>query len=95
VTGKGYARVQGRAGLKAELRALRQQVKVLERRIKRSRWQPEDRLSSRMPSAMGSASPSLLVIDDGADNAVDMKRSWRLPTIQRQIPEPHYRQPWF
>jgi hypothetical protein len=32
------------AGLKAEVLALRQQVRVLERQIKRARWQPEDRL---------------------------------------------------
>ena len=32
------------ADLKAEVLALRQQVKVLERQIKRARWQPEDRL---------------------------------------------------
>jgi transposase InsO family protein len=32
------------AGLKAEVLALRQQVKVLERQIKRARWQPGDRL---------------------------------------------------
>src|SRR5437763_14549010 len=32
------------ATLKAEVLALRQQVKVLERQIKRARWQPRDRL---------------------------------------------------
>jgi transposase InsO family protein len=32
------------AGLKAEVLALRQQVRVLERQIKRARWQPGDRL---------------------------------------------------
>jgi transposase len=32
------------AGLKAEVLALRQQVRVLERQIKRARWQAEDRL---------------------------------------------------
>jgi hypothetical protein len=31
-------------GLKAEVLALRQQVRVLERQIKRARWQPGDRL---------------------------------------------------
>jgi hypothetical protein len=46
------------AGLKAEVLALRQQVKVLERQIKRARWQPGDRLilsvlRERLPRTCG------------------------------------------
>src|SRR5207302_9102384 len=60
----GLVQLDGRdeAALRAEVLALRQQVKVLERQIKRARWQPRDRLvlsalRERLPRSAWSVLP--------------------------------------
>lgn len=63
------------AGLQAEVLALRCQVQVLERQIKRVHWSQEDRLS---------ASPSTRDTKITATNAVDKRRLAR-PTLGSQL----------